>query len=109
MFLSCGLLPHTVILLLSPPSCLAGGSVFFSAFLLYTEVLPVPPAQLWVVQVFVTPITAVHFHSVYKYPTTIGRWKYGESHQLSCLWGHQLSLGYGAVLAFSIKKKTDVG
>lgn len=109
MFLSCGLLPLTVILLLSPPSCLAGGSVFFSAFLLCTEVLPVPPAQLWVVQVFVTPITAVHFHSLYKYPTPIGRWKYGESHHLSYLWGHQLSLGYGAVLAFSIKKKTDVG
>lgn len=64
----------------APPAsslCLAGNSAFFlSRVLSLLEGLSIPPAYLFAVQLCITPITEIHFHTVYKFPTTL---KYSPS------------------------------
>lgn len=38
---------------------------------LCSEIPPIAPAWLLAVQVFITPVTAIHLHTGHKYPTTI--------------------------------------
>lgn len=43
----------------------------FFLFPFLPEVPPTPPASLLAMRLFVAPITALHLHTVYKYPTTV--------------------------------------
>lgn len=50
----------------------SGDSTFlFSQGSLCSEILSIPPAWLLTTQPFIMPITVIHLHKAYKYPTTI--------------------------------------